>query len=136
MKEMTRLSLIEMKYSFKDAEQRLDPDNTQIILKSLFLNHFYPDNRSEQHFTTPLNGKPFLLYHYNGLPRSNKDKKLRYASAQATISDFGYGNEIPSSAVASVIPGIHLLLLLSFPIFFFRYLFTNNRCLENEMGNY
>lgn len=95
-----------MKFSLKDYEERLDPDNTQIILKSLFLNHFFPENHSEQHFTTPLNGKPFILYHYNGLPRSNKDKKLRYASAQANISDFGYGNDIPSSAVTPVIPGI------------------------------
>ncbi|CAF3859558.1 unnamed protein product [Rotaria magnacalcarata] len=56
----------------------------------------------------PLNGKPFIIYHYNGLPRSNKDKKVLYASAQANISDYGYGNDTPISAVAPVQPGSYL----------------------------
>ena len=91
-------------------EQRMDPDNTQIILRSFFLNEFFPPNQinpneQQQHFSTPLNGKPFILYHYNGLPRSNKENKVRYASAQAVISDYGYGNDIPSSAVTPVVPG-------------------------------
>ncbi|CAF1061000.1 unnamed protein product [Adineta ricciae] len=97
--------------TISQLKQRMDPDNLQIITESSFLQELFSH---ETKFTStneqfgPLNGKPFVLYHYNGLPRSNKDKKVRYASAEAIISDYGYGNDIPTSAVAPVQPGSYL----------------------------
>ncbi|UJR34320.1 hypothetical protein I4U23_021723 [Adineta vaga] len=97
--------------SINQLKQRMDPDNLQIITESSFLQELFSQekhlNSSNEQFG-PLNGKPFILYHYNGLPRSNKDKKVRYASCQAIISDFGYGNDTPASAVAPVQPGSYL----------------------------
>ncbi len=110
--EMNQSGLLKTIPTINQLKQRLDPDNTQIILKSLFLNELFPQDqylKSNNHLTGPLNGKPFIIYHYNGLPRSNKDKKVRYASAQAVISDFGYGNDTPASAVAPVQPGFFSL---------------------------
>jgi hypothetical protein len=92
--------------TISQLKQKLDPDNTQIILKSIFIKELFPeDQKSNKEFSGPLNGKPFIIYHYNGLPRSNKNKKVRYASAQAIIEDYGYGNDTPISAVGPVIPG-------------------------------
>ena len=94
--------------SINQLKQRMDPDNLQIITESAFLQELFPKDtyqNSTNNQLTPLNGKPFTIYHYNGLPRSNKDKKVRYASAQAVISDYGYGNDTPVSAVAPVQPG-------------------------------
>jgi hypothetical protein len=106
--EMNQSTLLKTIPIISQLKQRLDPDNTQIILKSLFINELFPQDqyqKSNNHLSGPLNGKPFIIYHYNGLPRSNKDKKVRYASAQAVISDYGYGNDTPISAVAPVQPG-------------------------------
>lgn len=88
----------------------MDPDNLQIITESSFIKELFPSdkyNHPENNLFGPLNGKPFVIYHYNGLPRSNKEKKVRYASAEATISDYGYGNDTPISAVAPVQPGFY-----------------------------
>lgn len=109
LNEINQLSLLKINPQLNELKLKLDPDNTQIILKSLFLNELFPqDNyqKTNNHLSSPLNGKPFIIYHYNGLPRSNKDKKLVYASAQATISDYGYGNDTPTSAVSPVQPGL------------------------------
>ncbi|CAF1355876.1 unnamed protein product [Adineta steineri] len=97
--------------TINQLKQRMDPDSLQIITEQAFLDELFPQdkyqNSTNEQFS-PLNGKPFVLYHYNGLPRSNKDKKVRYASAEATISDYGYGNDTPVSAVAPVQPGTYL----------------------------
>jgi hypothetical protein len=106
--EMIQSSLLKTIPSISQLKQKMDPDNTQIILKSAFLKELFPEDqyqKSNNDLSGPLNGKPFIIYHYNGLPRSNKDKKVRYASAQAVISDYGYGNDTPISAVAPVQPG-------------------------------
>lgn len=120
-------------------KQTVDPENTQIILKSLFLNQLFPideSNSSNQQLTTPFNGKPFLIYHYNGLPRSNQNNRVRYASAQAVISDYGYGNDIPAHAAQPVPQGFHLsfVFICNFCVFQ-RNLSSNNRSVENEMAN-
>ena len=122
-------------------KQRMDPDNLQIITESSFLQELFSQEKyksSNNEQFGPLNGKPFVLYHYNGLPRSNKDKKVRYASAEGIISDYGYGNDTPISAVAPVQPGRTFSLTKIFLIIFlfiFRKLFTNNRCIKNKMAN-
>jgi len=109
--EMMQSSLVTTIPTTNQLKQKLDPDNTQIILKTSFIKELFPEDqykKSNNQLSGPLNGKPFMIYHYNGLPRSNKDKKVRYASAQAVISDYGYGNDIPISAVAPVQPGSYL----------------------------
>jgi hypothetical protein len=106
--ELMQSSLLKTIPTISQLKQRMDPDNTLIILKPSFLKELFPEDeyqKSNNDLSGPLNGKPFLIYHYNGLPRSNKDKKVRYASAQALISDYGYGNDTPISAVAPVQPG-------------------------------
>lgn len=123
---MTQLSLLKTIPTINQLKQKLDPDNTQIILKSLFLDELFPQDqyqKTNNHLSDPLNGKPFIIYHYNGLPRSNKDKKVRYASAQAIISDYGYGNDTPNSAVAPVQPGFYLLLFFFFFIIIINFSF-------------
>lgn len=136
---MKESSLIKTIPPMNQLKQQIDPDNTQILLKSLFLNHFFPIDHSNEQLNTPFNGKPFLIYHYNGLPRSNQEKKVRYASAQAQISDYGYGNDTPNSAVAPVQPGFLFFFLSEnhrmIVSFFQRNLFTNHRCLKNKMAN-
>jgi hypothetical protein len=141
--ELTQLAILKNIPTTSQLKQRMDPDNLQIITESSFFQELFPQENSTN--TTndqmgPLNGKPFVLYHYNGLPRSNKDKKVRYASVEAIISDYGYENDTPASAVAPVQPGYiyfidyffsskHFFLCFSF--FVLRKLFTNNRCFKN-----
>lgn len=111
LNELYQEQLIKTIPDINQFKRIVDPDNTQIVLKSLFLNQLFPQdefNSTNQQQLTTFNGKPFVIYHYNGLPRSNKDKKVVYASAQAVITDYGYGNDIPSTAVTPVQPGIHL----------------------------
>ncbi len=106
--ELVESSIIKTIPTISQLKQRMDPDNLQIITESSFLQELFPQDKyqnSKNDQFGPLNGKPFVIYHYNGLPRSNKDKKVRYASAQAIISDYGYGNDTPVSAVAPVQPG-------------------------------
>jgi hypothetical protein len=91
--EIIELAILKTIPTINQLKQRMDPDNLQIITESSFLQELFPHD------------KPFVIYHYNGLPRSNKDKKVRYASAQGVISDYGYGNDTPVSAVAPVQPG-------------------------------
>lgn len=95
--------------SLSQLKQRMDPDNLQIITESSFIQEFFSGESTfasvNQDQFGVLNGKPFVLYHYNGLPRSNPNRIVRYASAQAIISDYGYGNDTPASAAAPVQPG-------------------------------
>ncbi|CAF4095051.1 unnamed protein product [Rotaria sordida] len=109
--EIIELSIIKINLTLNQLKQRMDPDNLQIITESSFIKELFPQDKyqnSTNHQLEPLNGKPFVIYHYNGLPRSNKDNKVRYASAEAIISDYGYGNDTPISAVAPVQPGSYL----------------------------
>jgi hypothetical protein len=106
--EIIELAILKTIPTINQLKQRMDPDNLQIITESSFLQELFPHDKyhnSNNEQFGPLNGKPFVIYHYNGLPRSNKDKKVRYASAQGVISDYGYGNDTPVSAVAPVQPG-------------------------------
>ncbi|CAF3234662.1 unnamed protein product [Rotaria socialis] len=109
--EIIESSIIKINQTINQLKLRMDPDNLQIITESSFLKELFPQDQYKLSNSTqigPLNGKPFIIYHYNGLPRSNKDKKVLYASAQANISDYGYGNDTPISAVAPVQPGSYL----------------------------
>ncbi|CAF1290291.1 unnamed protein product [Rotaria sp. Silwood1] len=111
LNEINEFSIIKINPTLSQLKQRMDPDNLQIITESSFIKELFPQDKyinSNNQTLTPLNGKPFVIYHYNGLSRSNKDKKVRYASAEAIISDYGYGNDTPISAVAPVQPGSYL----------------------------
>ena len=141
---MVASSIVKRTRSIDELRERMDPEHMQIIMESSFLHEFFPEDlarRTNNEQLGPSNGQAFVLYHYNGLPRSNKDKRVRYASARAVISDYGYGNDIPSSAVQPVQAGeqhtstqradkqtnIHCL---------FRKLPADHGCLENEMGDH
>lgn len=50
--------------------RKLDPDGTSIILLSDFMYEFFPDDPK----STP---DTFDLFHYNGIPNSNEDHKVR-----------------------------------------------------------
>jgi hypothetical protein len=117
--EMIESSILTQTISpINQLKQRMDPDNLQIITESSFLQELFSQDKYPNEEFGPLNGKPFVLYHYNGLPRSNKENKVRYASAEAIISDYGYGNDTPNSAVAPVQPGNKFI--------FFKNLFVKN----------
>ena len=106
--EMVASSIVKRTHSIDELKERMDPEHMQIIMESSFLHEFFPEDlaqRKNNEQLGPSNGQSFVLYHYNGLPRSNKDKRVRYASARAVISDYGYGNDIPSSAVQPVQAG-------------------------------
>ena len=99
----------------------MDPDNLQIVTESSFIKELFPQehyNSSDSEQLGPLNGKPFVLYHYNGLPRSNKDNKVRYVSSEANISDYGYSNVTSASPVAPAQPSNLSFSLLKYNFFF------------------
>jgi len=104
LNEMREASIVTATPIIDELKRRMDPDGLQIITESAFIQEFFP---RDQFVKTNL-GKPFVICHYNGLPRSNQNKQVRYAIAEAIIDDYGYGNEIPASAVAPVVPGTHL----------------------------
>jgi len=93
-------------------KRKMDPDGLEIITEMSFLNELFPgaqeQEEKQQTGTGPLSGKPFVLYHYNGLPRSNKSNQVKYICGEAIIGDFGYGNSTPASAMAPVAPGSYL----------------------------
>lgn len=52
------------------VKQQLDTENLGIITQAAFLNEFYPE--SEQQIIPDT----FVVYHYNGLARSNQDNEV------------------------------------------------------------
>lgn len=63
--------------------ERLDPDNSGIILFPAFIEEFVPEaweqqDRSFQH-------KTFQISHYNGLKQSNAERKVVYRTGAATV---------------------------------------------------
>lgn len=58
--------------------RKLDPDNTTIILLSDFMYEFFPEDKR----STP---DTFDLFHYNGIPNSNLDHKVRYSHGKAIL---------------------------------------------------
>ncbi|XP_071811493.1 ubiquitin carboxyl-terminal hydrolase MINDY-3-like isoform X2 [Apostichopus japonicus] len=62
-------------------KQKLDPDETAIILQNTFMDEFFPD---EPVRITP---ELFEVFHYNGLKRSCTDGKVRFTEGKASIPD-------------------------------------------------
>lgn len=58
--------------------KKLDPDSTSIILLCDFMYEFFPEDKK----STP---DTFDLFHYNGIPNSNEDHKVRYVSGKAIL---------------------------------------------------
>lgn len=58
--------------------RKLDSDGTSIILLSDFMYEFFPEDKK----STP---DSFQLFHYNGIPNSNENHKVRYSHGQAII---------------------------------------------------
>lgn len=58
--------------------KKLDPDATSIVLLSDFMYEFFPDDKK----STP---DTFDLFHYNGIPNSNEDHKVRYSQGKAIL---------------------------------------------------
>lgn len=59
-------------------KKKLDPDGTSIVLLSDFMYEFFPDDKK----STP---DTFDLFHYNGIPNSNEDHKVRYSQGKAIL---------------------------------------------------
>lgn len=59
-------------------KRKLDPDSTSIILLSDFMYEFFPDDKK----STP---DTFDLFHYNGIPNSNENHKVRYTHGKAIL---------------------------------------------------
>ncbi|XP_014223098.1 ubiquitin carboxyl-terminal hydrolase MINDY-3 homolog [Trichogramma pretiosum] len=59
-------------------KKKLDKDNDGIILLNSFMYEFFP----EEDRTYP---DTFTLYHYNGLPRSNPENKVKYRKGEAIL---------------------------------------------------
>ena len=53
-------------------KRQLDNENLGIITKVAFLNEFYPD--TEPNYIPD----KFIVYHYNGLSRSNQDNEVPF----------------------------------------------------------
>jgi len=58
--------------------RRLDPDATSIILLNDFMYEFFPEDKK----STP---DTFDLLHYNGIPNSNVDNKVKYSHGKAIL---------------------------------------------------
>ncbi|XP_011301480.1 protein FAM188A homolog [Fopius arisanus] len=59
-------------------KKKLDNESLGIILLASFMDEFFP----EEPRTCP---DTFTLYHYNGLPRSNPDNRVRYHTGDAVL---------------------------------------------------
>lgn len=64
--------------SVEIMKRKLDPENLGIILLNAFMEEFYQREES----STP---DTFPLWHYNGLPRSNPDGKVKYNFGNAVL---------------------------------------------------
>lgn len=58
--------------------KKLDNENLGIILQTAFMDEFFPEESS----TCP---DTFVLYHYNGLVRSNPQNRIKYQKGQAVL---------------------------------------------------
>lgn len=58
--------------------RKLDPEGTSIILLTDFMYEFYPDDKK----STP---DTFDVFHYNGIPNSNDQHKVRFSQGKAIL---------------------------------------------------
>ncbi|XP_058794236.1 ubiquitin carboxyl-terminal hydrolase MINDY-3 homolog [Phymastichus coffea] len=87
---------------FSDSEyveimkKKLDRHNDGIILFQSFMYEFFP----EELRTYP---DTFVLYHYNGLPRSNPNNKVQYHRGQAILLEITVESILDSNSMLTVL---------------------------------
>lgn len=64
------LTIVSWVFSIDIMSKKLDPEGLGIILLNAFMDEFFPEEKR----STP---DTFDLLHYNGIPRSNVDDKVR-----------------------------------------------------------
>jgi len=93
-------------YSVDIMKRKLDPEGLDIILLSSFMDEFYPEERQ----TTP---DTFTIFHYNGLPHSCPNGKVRGTHFLAVYPpNYCAGVEIRSRLYQS--PSSHAVALFLF----------------------
>lgn len=76
--------------------KKLDSENLGIILRSSFMDEFFP----EKSRTCP---DIFPLYHYNGLHRSNSENKVMYRKGQAVLLECTIKGILESNPMLTVL---------------------------------
>lgn len=76
--------------------KKLDSESLGIILLAGFMDEFFPDDPR----TCP---DTFILYHYNGLPRSNFENKVIYRRGQAVLLECTVKCILDSDAMLTVL---------------------------------
>lgn len=77
-------------------KKKLDQHNDGIILFTSFMYEFFP----EELRTYP---DTFVLYHYNGLPRSNPNNKVQYHRGQAILLESTVESILDSNSMLTVL---------------------------------
>ncbi|XP_024937967.1 ubiquitin carboxyl-terminal hydrolase MINDY-3 homolog isoform X2 [Cephus cinctus] len=75
---LSELGLVADSEYVEIMKKKLDSETLGIILLAAFMDEFFP----EEQRTCP---DTFPLFHYNGLPRSNPDNKVKYHRGQAVL---------------------------------------------------
>ncbi|CAG0916953.1 unnamed protein product [Notodromas monacha] len=78
---MVALNLVSEPEYVNIMRQKLDEEGLGIILRSKFMEEFYPQSRRESKTNS------FSLFHYNGLERSCQDSKVVFQEGQAEVVD-------------------------------------------------
>ncbi|XP_076666523.1 ubiquitin carboxyl-terminal hydrolase MINDY-3 homolog [Andrena cerasifolii] len=76
--------------------KKLDSENLGIILRSSFMDEFFPEESQSCPDTFP-------LYHYNGLQRSNWENKLVYRKGQAVLLECSIKGILESNPMLTVL---------------------------------
>lgn len=74
----------------------MDSENLGIILLASFMDEFFP----EEPQTCP---DTFVIYHYNGLRRSNVDNKVRYHKGQCVLLECNIKSILDSNPMLTVL---------------------------------
>lgn len=78
---MSALDLVSEKEYVDIMTNKLDSESLGIITMNCFMEEFYPGDIVQE---TP---KTFEIYHYNGIPRSCLDSKVKYRTGKATLHE-------------------------------------------------
>lgn len=77
-------------------KKKLDKHDDGIILLNSFMYEFFPEDPR----TLP---DTFLLYHYNGLKRSNPDNKVKYNEGQAILLESAVNSFADNNSMLTVL---------------------------------
>jgi ubiquitin carboxyl-terminal hydrolase MINDY-3/4 len=79
---MKQLNLVSMAEYVKIMAEKLDPEQLGVITLNSFLEEFYSNDKPNHDAV-----QTFIVYHYNGLPRSSLNNKVQYSEAKCAIMD-------------------------------------------------